>query len=185
MGSAQRTGARNGAGPGRGRGHGPLRARRLPEVVRREVRDPLTSLRGRRAGLGLRGGRNRPGTSRAGAAGRRAAACRAARSRQPSWSGGRHRGDVTAEPVVDRDDRGADRHRLALGHEQRGDRAGIRHGSSTRDFAVSISTKMSLTLTASPTLTFQVTISASTRPSPGSGRLKCFTAMGCGPLPYQ
>src|SRR5690349_24569363 len=48
-------------------------------------------------------------------------------------------------------------------------------GSSTRDLAVSISTTMSLTLTVSPTLTFQVTISASTRPSPGSGRLNCFT----------
>ena len=37
-------------------------------------------------------------------------------------------GDVTAEPVVDRDDRGADLHRVALCHQQRGDRAGIRHG---------------------------------------------------------
>ena len=34
---------------------------------------------------------------------------------------------------------------------------------------------MSLTLTVSPTLTFQVTISASVRPSPRSGRLNCFT----------
>ena len=42
-------------------------------------------------------------------------------------------------------------------------------GSSTRDLAVSISTTMSLTATTSPTLTFQVTISASVRPSPTSG----------------
>ena len=44
-------------------------------------------------------------------------------------------------------------------------------GSSTSDLAVSISTTMSLTLMTSPTLTFQVTISASVRPSPTSGSL--------------
>src|SRR5215203_4284338 len=44
-------------------------------------------------------------------------------------------------------------------------------GSSTRDFAVSISTMMSLIATTSPTLTFQLTISASVRPSPTSGSL--------------
>ena len=44
-------------------------------------------------------------------------------------------------------------------------------GSSTSDFAVSISTTMSLTLTASPGLTFQETISASVSPSPTSGSL--------------
>ena len=44
-------------------------------------------------------------------------------------------------------------------------------GSSTSDLAVSISTMMSLTLMVSPTLTFQVTISASVRPSPTSGSL--------------
>src|SRR4051794_9894526 len=44
-------------------------------------------------------------------------------------------------------------------------------GSSTRDLAVSISTTMSLIFTTSPTLTFQVTISASVRPSPTSGSL--------------
>src|SRR6185312_11332112 len=45
-------------------------------------------------------------------------------------------------------------------------------GSSTSDLAVSISTITSLTATASPALTFQDTISASTNPSPTSGRLK-------------
>ena len=44
-------------------------------------------------------------------------------------------------------------------------------GSSTRDFAVSISTMMSLISTVSPSLTFQETISASVRPSPTSGSL--------------
>jgi hypothetical protein len=44
-------------------------------------------------------------------------------------------------------------------------------GSSTRDFAVSISTMMSLISMTSPTLTFQDTISASVRPSPTSGSL--------------
>ena len=44
-------------------------------------------------------------------------------------------------------------------------------GSSTSDLAVSISTMMSLISTVSPTLTFQVTISASVRPSPTSGSL--------------
>src|SRR4051794_38885418 len=44
-------------------------------------------------------------------------------------------------------------------------------GSSTSDLAVSISTTTSLTLMTSPTLTFQVTISASVRPSPTSGSL--------------
>src|SRR4051794_40573004 len=48
-------------------------------------------------------------------------------------------------------------------------------GSSTRDFAVSISTIGSLTLTLSPGLTRHVTISASVRPSPASGRRKCWT----------
>jgi len=43
-------------------------------------------------------------------------------------------------------------------------------GSSTRDFAVSISTMTSFTATVSPTATRQVTISASVRPSPTSGR---------------
>ncbi|OPZ54574.1 MAG: hypothetical protein BWY91_01599 [bacterium ADurb.BinA028] len=43
-------------------------------------------------------------------------------------------------------------------------------GNSTSDLAVSISTTMSLTFTTSPTATRQVTISASVRPSPGSGR---------------
>src|SRR3954471_22074708 len=42
-------------------------------------------------------------------------------------------------------------------------------GSSTIDFAVSISQTMSLIATVSPTLTFQLTISASVRPSPTSG----------------
>ncbi len=42
-------------------------------------------------------------------------------------------------------------------------------GSSTSDFAVSISTTMSLISTVSPTFTFQDTISASVRPSPTSG----------------
>ena len=44
-------------------------------------------------------------------------------------------------------------------------------GSSTSDLAVSISTTMSLTVMTSPTFTFQVTISASVRPSPTSGSL--------------
>ena len=48
-------------------------------------------------------------------------------------------------------------------------------GSSTSDLAVSISTTMSLTLMTSPTLTFQVTISASVRPSPTSGSLYSLT----------
>ena len=43
-------------------------------------------------------------------------------------------------------------------------------GSSTIDLAVSISQTMSLIAMVSPTLTFQVTISASVRPSPTSGR---------------
>ena len=51
-------------------------------------------------------------------------------------------------------------------------------GSSTSDLAVSISTTMSLTLMTSPTLTFQVTISASVRPSPTSGSLNCFMGRG-------
>src|SRR5690606_40380279 len=45
-------------------------------------------------------------------------------------------------------------------------------GSSTSDFAVSISTNTWLTSTVSPTLTFHEAISASVRPSPTSGRLK-------------
>src|SRR3954454_5230806 len=44
-------------------------------------------------------------------------------------------------------------------------------GSSTNDFAVSISTRIWLMTTVSPSLTFQVTISASVRPSPTSGSL--------------
>src|SRR6188474_1354541 len=44
-------------------------------------------------------------------------------------------------------------------------------GSSTSDLAVSTSSTMSLTLTVSPGATFHSTISASTRPSPGSGSL--------------
>src|SRR5690606_33821466 len=44
-------------------------------------------------------------------------------------------------------------------------------GSSTSDFAVSISTIVWLTVTASPTATCHCTISASVRPSPASGRL--------------
>jgi hypothetical protein len=43
-------------------------------------------------------------------------------------------------------------------------------GSSTSDFAVSISTIVSLIRTVSPGRTRQVTISASVRPSPASGR---------------
>ena len=43
-------------------------------------------------------------------------------------------------------------------------------GSSTRDFAVSISTRIWLTVTSSPGATFQDTMSASVRPSPTSGR---------------
>ena len=42
-------------------------------------------------------------------------------------------------------------------------------GSSTSDFAVSISTTMSLISMTSPSLTRQDTISASVRPSPTSG----------------
>src|SRR3712207_7423006 len=44
-------------------------------------------------------------------------------------------------------------------------------GSSTSDLAVSISTTTSLTPIASPTETFQATISASVSPSPTSGSL--------------
>src|SRR6478735_10725919 len=50
-------------------------------------------------------------------------------------------------------------------------------GSSTSDLAVSISRTMSLTLTVSPGLTRHSTISASTRPSPGSGSLNVRIAM--------
>jgi hypothetical protein len=50
-------------------------------------------------------------------------------------------------------------------------------GSSTRDFAVSISTITWLTLTASPGPTFHDTISASVRPSPTSGRVNCESVM--------
>jgi len=50
-------------------------------------------------------------------------------------------------------------------------------GSSTRDFAVSISTMTWLTLTASPGPTRHDTISASVRPSPTSGRLNCESVM--------
>ena len=50
-------------------------------------------------------------------------------------------------------------------------------GSSTRDFAVSTSTTMSLTFTVSPLATRQVTISASVRPSPGSGSRNCWTGI--------
>src|SRR3954453_14156304 len=57
-------------------------------------------------------------------------------------------------------------------------------GSSTSDLAVSISTTMSLTLMTSPTLTFQVTISASVRPSPTSGSLKSGTAVLLGDDQY-
>lgn len=45
-------------------------------------------------------------------------------------------------------------------------------GSSTSDLAVSISTIAWFTVTVSPTPTCHVTISASVRPSPASGRLK-------------
>jgi len=44
-------------------------------------------------------------------------------------------------------------------------------GSSTSDFAVSISTSTWFTMISSPGLTFQATISASVRPSPTSGRV--------------
>ena len=44
-------------------------------------------------------------------------------------------------------------------------------GSSTSDFAVSISTSTWLTVITSPGLTFQATISASVSPSPTSGRV--------------
>jgi hypothetical protein len=47
-------------------------------------------------------------------------------------------------------------------------------GSSTSDFAVSISTIGSLMRTVSPGFTRQVTISASVRPSPASGRRNCW-----------
>ena len=50
-------------------------------------------------------------------------------------------------------------------------------GSSTSDFAVSTSTTMSLTFTVSPLATRQVTISASVRPSPGSGSRNCWTGI--------
>src|SRR5262249_26469613 len=49
-------------------------------------------------------------------------------------------------------------------------------GSSTSDFAVSISTMTWLTDTWSPGFTFQVTMSASVSPSPTSGSLNCFTS---------
>ncbi len=49
-------------------------------------------------------------------------------------------------------------------------------GSSTSDFAVSISTTMSLISTVSPSLTRQETISASVRPSPTSGSLYSATS---------
>ena len=67
-------------------------------------------------------------------------------------------------PLADPDDRGADRHRLALGHEQAPTTPAYGEGSSTSDLAVSISTTMSLIAMVSPTFTFQVTISASVRP---------------------
>src|SRR6478752_3382942 len=57
-------------------------------------------------------------------------------------------------------------------------------GSSTSDLAVSISSTMSLTLTVSPGETFHSTISASTRPSPGSGRLNVLIAMCRSPSQY-
>ncbi|MCB5292573.1 hypothetical protein BJQ90_02009 [Arthrobacter sp. SO3] len=50
-------------------------------------------------------------------------------------------------------------------------------GSSTRDFAVSISHRTSLMATVSPGLTFQATISASVSPSPTSGRLNLWRVM--------
>ena len=56
-------------------------------------------------------------------------------------------------------------------------------GSSTSDFAVSISTTTSLTLMVSPGLTFQDTISASVRPSPTSGSLNCLTSAIAGRAP--
>ena len=46
-------------------------------------------------------------------------------------------------------------------------------GSSTSDFAVSISTSTWLTATASPGITRHSTISASVRPSPASGSGNC------------
>ncbi len=49
-------------------------------------------------------------------------------------------------------------------------------GSSTTALAVSISTITWLTLTESPGLTCQATMSASVRPSPTSGSLNCFTS---------
>ena len=49
-------------------------------------------------------------------------------------------------------------------------------GSSTSDFAVSISTMTWLTVTESPGFTFQETMSASVSPSPTSGSLNCFTS---------
>jgi hypothetical protein len=49
-------------------------------------------------------------------------------------------------------------------------------GSSTTALAVSISTMIWLTSTASPGLTCQLTISASVRPSPTSGSLNSFSS---------
>ena len=49
-------------------------------------------------------------------------------------------------------------------------------GSSTTALAVSISTMTWLTLTGSPGLTCQATMSASVSPSPTSGSLNCFTS---------
>ena len=55
-------------------------------------------------------------------------------------------------------------------------------GNSTSDFAVSISTTIWLTATGSPGATFQEMISASVRPSPGSGSANTFMPMTCGLL---
>src|SRR6476659_2424451 len=55
-------------------------------------------------------------------------------------------------------------------------------GSSTSDFAVSISRTTSLTFTVSPGATFHSTISASTRPSPGSGRWNILIAIWSQPF---
>ena len=52
-------------------------------------------------------------------------------------------------------------------------------GSSTNDFAVSISTSTSLIRTSSPSETSHWVISASTRPSPGSGSLNSNIARPC------
>ena len=49
-------------------------------------------------------------------------------------------------------------------------------GSSTSDLLVSTSRTIWLTLTSSPGLTFHETISASVRPSPGSGSRKVLTS---------